>query len=456
MSVPLILTLPPHLQRQLSQRTPLLWLNPSWRPIDRIDPAAAGMQMRDVREAHVRWQRFASLLRTLYPELIASDGIIESPLLAADRLRTSVVGDAPRAGRWLIKTDHALPIAGSIKARGGIYEVLLHAEELAIEHGLTAADGNTSALASEGARALFARHEISVGSTGNLGLSIGIAAAALGFQATVHMSSDAKPWKKARLRDRGVTVVEHSGDFGAAVAAGRAQARGKPDIYFVDDENSSRLFLGYSVAALRLQQQLVGQGIKVDAQHPLFVYLPCGVGGAPGGITFGLRNLFGDHVHCFFAEPVASPCMLLRLALAEDRPVSIREIELDGRTEADGLAVGEASGFVAPLMRPLLSGVFTVTDDDLFAGLFRLDQTERLRIEPSAAAAFPGPLWLLQSPQGDRYLAAHDLENHMPAATHILWTTGGAFVPDEEYRAFHERGRLLTLRDPTDTSLGQA
>jgi len=306
-------------------------------------------------------------------------------------------------------------------------------------------------LASRQARELFAHHTVSIGSTGNLGLSIGITAAALGFRAIVHMSSDAKEWKKRRLRDRGVEVIEHPGDFGAAVAAGRDQALGDPRCYFVDDENSSHLFLGYSVAALRMQQQLAALKVKIDDGHPLFVYLPCGVGGAPGGITFGLRHLFGDHVHCFFAEPVASPSMLVRLASRDNRPISVREVGLDNRTEADGLAVGQASEFVAPIVRSLVSGIFTVDDGRLFEDLYLLERREGLRIEPSAAAGLRGPHWILGSEIGRQYLKERNLgEECVLNATHVIWTTGGAFVPSEEFRRFHERGQAaLRARRPS-------
>jgi D-serine dehydratase len=424
----------------LCNRQPTLWINPGWRPIKTVHRTA--VRYREVIQTDRRLQEFAPLLMKLFPEVVCIGGVIESELVPVDRFRSAM---RPRAtpGRWLVKSDHSLPIAGSIKARGGLYEVLLHAESLALAAGILQPNGDRIVLASDEARALFSQHEVSVGSTGNLGLSIGVMAAALGFNAVIHMSADAKPWKKSRLRDRGVTVVEHAGDFGAAVAAGRAEAARRPRAYFVDDENSKPLFLGYSVAALRLHRQLESLNIRVDEAHPLFVYLPCGVGGAPGGITFGLRHTFGDHVHCFFAEPVASPALLVRLASAEDRPVSVREVGLDNRTEADGLAVAQASGFVAPLMRPLVSGVFTVPDEHLFEDLYRLEVTENIRVEPSAAAAFRGPAWVLDSEAGNKYLERHALIGEMREATHVLWTTGGAFVPDSEYRRFHERGSDL-------------
>jgi D-serine dehydratase len=358
-------------------------------------------------------------------------------------LRRALVGDAAEYGSWLIKGDHALPVAGSIKARGGIHEVLEFAERLAIEHGLIERAAGYAALAGADARRVFARYTIAVGSTGNLGLSIGVIASALGFNAVVHMSADAKLWKKERLRKRGVTVVEHAGDYGSAVEQGRREASVDPCCYFIDDERSQSLFLGYSVAALRLRDQLTQAGIAVGPQAPLFVYLPCGVGGAPAGITFGLKQVFGDSVHCFFAEPTAAPCFMAQMRHPERPGLSIHELGLDNRTDADGLAVAVASELAVRIMRPLLSGLFTVGDDDLFRHLYLLHQTENLRIEPSAAAGFNGPAMLLHTTAGQRYLADNGLQNALPQAVHLLWTTGGLFVPDDEYREFLQRGRRL-------------
>ncbi|MBS0392734.1 MAG: D-serine ammonia-lyase [Proteobacteria bacterium] len=429
----------------LRQAQPCLWLNPQRQTaLPTALPIAGGrIGLADTQAAAARLARFAPLLARLFPELEASGGVIESPLLPASGL-PQTLGLAP--GCLRIKADHLLPVAGSIKARGGMHEVLEFAESLALRHGLVTPQSGPDAyraLADPTARALFARYTVAVGSTGNLGLSIGVAASALGFRAVVHMSADAKEWKKERLRRRGVQVVEHVGDYEAAVAAGRAQAAGDPYSHFVDDERSLSLLLGYSAAALHLHGQLQQAGIAVDAAHPLFVYLPCGVGGAPAGITFGLRQVLGPHVHCFFAEPVQSPCFLLQMMAGQGAHPSVYDWGLSNRTEADGLAVPRASLPAAELMGPLLSGCFTVQDDDLFRQLVQVLDATGERIEPSAAAGLGGPAMLMESDAGRAWLAAQGLLAHLPQATHLVWTTGGLFVPDEEYQRFVQRGRSL-------------
>ncbi|WP_428034560.1 D-serine ammonia-lyase [Amphritea sp.] len=429
------------LGQTLSAGTPTLWLNPDYQADSQ--GLEHKLSLSDIHQADQRLRRFAPLLETLFPELHESHGLIESKLLSASALHRQHYPDL--SGRLMIKGDHALPVAGSIKARGGIHEVLCHAEQLALQHGLICGpDDDLLKLLSPTAKALFSAYEIAVSSTGNLGLSIGIISAALGFKAVVHMSVEAKQWKKQRLRDRGVTVVEHREDYSAAVTAGRAASNADANSYFVDDENSSRLFLGYAVAALRLQQQLHEQQIQVDAEHPLFVYIPCGVGGAPGGINFGLKQVFGAHVHCFFAEPVQAPCVLIGMqADHKDQPESVYQLGLNVDTEADGLAVSLASAWVCSVIEPLLSGVFTVTDDELFRHLYLLSQSEGIEIEPSAAAGFSGPFWLTGTEPGKAYQRQQQLEAVLHNATHLLWTTGGLFVPPAEMQKFQQRGAQL-------------
>ena len=429
--------------RELVALQETTWFNPGVAPVAQAI-ADVGLTSADVADASARLSRFASYLRLAFPETECSAGIIESDIVPMAHLQPLLgerYGQSLNGALWL-KRDSHLPISGSIKARGGIYEVLKHAEDLALAGGLLTLNDDYALLHSDKARAFFGQYKIAVGSTGNLGMSIGIMGAALGFQVTVHMSADARQWKKDKLRSHGVTVVEYASDYSVAVAQGRQQAESDPTCHFVDDENSVNLFLGYAVAGERLKQQLAAAHITVDVQHPLFVYLPCGVGGAPGGVAFGLKLAFGDAVHCIFAEPTHSPCMMLGVYTGLHDEVSVQDFGIDNVTAADGLAVGRASGFVGKAMQRLLDGFYTVSDEEMYSLLALMERSEGLRLEPSALAGVPGIARVQADQQG--YLARIGLDTQaMSNATHLVWATGGNMVPADEMEAYLAKGREL-------------
>jgi D-serine dehydratase len=395
----------------------VIWYNDNYTSFNEMKDSLP-ISYNDVIDAKNRLNRFAPYIKEVFPEVL--DGIIESPISPIVNMKIFMEQSYNKKiyGDLILKRDDLLPIAGSIKARGGIYEVLKHAETLAMDKGLLNLEDNYRILAEDKFKEFFSQYTVQVGSTGNLGLSIGIMSAKIGFKVIVHMSQDAKEWKKSLLRSKGVKVVEYASDYSKAVEEGRTLSDNNPKSYFIDDENSKDLFMGYAVGGMRTKKQLDNIGIIVDNTHPLFVYLPCGVGGGPGGVAYGLKLMYGDNVYCFFAEPTHSPAMLLGLASGLHDKISVTDIGLDNKTDADGLAVGKPSSFVGKIMDKILTGAFTIDDYRLYDFLRALYKKENIFLEPSALAGFLGPIYT-----ADRYKD----EN----ITHLCWCTGGSLVPKE-------------------------
>lgn len=278
----------------LRSRTPVLWQNPS-RTTSR-STSHSPLSRADLEAAAAVWSWLRPLFAELFPEtrepplfpetrdspsnseksrgdVSAGNhertsfvpGTVSSPLLPVDGLAKAL--NLP-AKHCFLKCDSHLAVCGSVKARGGMFEVMNFAAGVALrakreeqlrskreeqERGSVLPSGgsggpsvgveevtplevvvdprtglaNVHLLLADGAhddrentdnnkakllpsslalvhdpvcRSALARHSVAVGSTGNLGMSVGLAAAALGMPSTVHMSVDAKAWKKSLLR----------------------------------------------------------------------------------------------------------------------------------------------------------------------------------------------------------------------------------------------------------------
>ena len=149
--------------KMLEEKTPILkeicsekevfWKNPDKTVCgEAMEQIELGME--DVEDAERRLERFAPFIMKCFPETKERNGIIESVLTPVPKMKDLLNEkyDSNLEGNLLLKQDSHLAIAGSIKARGGIYEILKHTEELALEHGFLSLEDNYEKLASEECR----------------------------------------------------------------------------------------------------------------------------------------------------------------------------------------------------------------------------------------------------------------------------------------------------------------
>ena len=122
------------LLEEIIQTEEVFWTNPEYASKDK----GAASAVKDIQDAVKRLDRFAPYIAKVFPETAEKNGIIESPLISIPNMQEQMELNYGTAidGKLLLKCDNDLPISGSIKARGGIYEVLKHAEKLALEHRL--------------------------------------------------------------------------------------------------------------------------------------------------------------------------------------------------------------------------------------------------------------------------------------------------------------------------------
>lgn len=438
---------------ELKKQEEILWINSDVQNCKKLELNGEIYDEQLILESLHFFKKQGQFLKLLFPEL-NSDSSFDYPLGSPLRpiasfqkaLITFVGGLIP--GQWLLKCDHELSISGSVKARGGIYALLRLTNEILSQHALPKTSEIMTSNQIEDMQAVLASYKIMVGSTGNLGLSIGTIGKRLGFQVEVHMSSDAKAWKKEALRQLGAEVIEHTGNYSESLNIARTIANQSEKTFFIDDENSKDLFIGYALAAYELKDQLIASQIPVDSDHPLFIYLPCGVGGAPSGIAFGLKLVFGQNVHIFTGEPTKAPCMLLSLASGMGAGISTEDIGIDGKTSADGLAVTRSSQLAYEALRHISSGAYTLSDEKMSRLLYLLHASEDIFLEPSACASLLGPVKLFYETSGFNYLKSLDLLEKSTRGTHISWGTGGSMVPKSHQLSLIDEGQnssLITL-----------
>jgi threonine dehydratase len=265
---------------------------------------------------------------------------VRTPTIACDDLSDAV------GSRVFLKTE-CLQLTGSFKLRGALSKIAALGER--------AAGGLVTA------------------SAGNHGRAVAQAARVKGVGCEVFMPRDAAVSKVAAVERLGarVNMAGSSVDEALALAGERAEQGGGALVHPFDDLD---VIAGQGTIGLELLE---------DVPDLSRVVVPVGGGGLASGIGIALRRAAAD-VELIGVQ--ASACAPFAELLEGDG--SLADLEASSRTTiADGIAVKRPGRLTLPLLRALLTGITTVSDDEIADAMVFLAERAKLVAEGAGAVA---------------------------------------------------------------------
>jgi threonine dehydratase len=218
-------------------------------------------------------------------------------------------------------------------------------------------------------------------SSGNHGYAVAYAAGLLGVKAAIVVPRNAPKVKTDAIVACGaeLALVEPAMDARLAGARQIAEDRGYAMIPPFDD---ARVIAGQGTIGLEIAEDLE------FAQNPAAVLVPVSGGGLISGIAVAIRALLPDAVVIGVEPELAADA---RDSLRRGAPVQWPVADV-ARTAADALRVEKVGDLTFAHMRELVSGIVTVTEEQLLTAVRRLALEARLISEPGGAAAVAAAL----------------------------------------------------------------
>jgi threonine dehydratase len=210
-------------------------------------------------------------------------------------------------------------------------------------------------------------------SAGNHGRAVAYAAQLRGLACEVFMPLDAAVSKVAAVQRLGaeVRLQGSSVDEALALALSRSEQNGAAFVHPFDD---LQVIAGQGTLALELLE---------DIPDLARVVVPVGGGGLASGIGIALRQA-GSRAQLIGVQ--ARTCAPYARALARDAGAGAPEAS-SGTTIADGIAVKRPGTLTLALLRELLDGLETVSEDEIAQAMVFLAENAKLIAEGAGAVA---------------------------------------------------------------------